>query len=153
MPSLFCLVPCCSVTRLPCYLVTLLPCYSVPLLLCYSETRSVTLLLLYRLYLHKLYLPFFLGTLLLCYPVTLLPCYPVNTTQGWSSITFVFNHTLSVIETIVENRTTRRNWVQLVYSVQFWIEYYKPVSSIYHFSVQNFLVTSRGQLYKAWRQT
>ena len=32
---------------------------------------------LYRLYLHKLYLPFFDGTLLVCYPVTLLPCYSV----------------------------------------------------------------------------
>ena len=34
--------------------------------------------ILYQLYLQKLYLPFFLGTLLLCYPVTLLlPCYSV----------------------------------------------------------------------------
>ena len=49
----------------------------------YSETRSVTLLLLYRLYMHKLYLPFFawyLVALLPCYLVTLLPSQ--YTTQG-----------------------------------------------------------------------
>ena len=67
------------VTLLPCcYLVTLLLCYLVTMLPCYSETRSVTLLLLYRLYLHKLYLPFFAWYLVVCYPVTLLPCYLVT---------------------------------------------------------------------------
>ena len=69
-------VPCCSVTLLPCYSVTLLFRYLVTMLPCYSETRSVTLLLLYRLYTHKLYLPFFswyLVALLPCYLVTLLP--------------------------------------------------------------------------------
>ena len=78
-------------TLLLCYPVTLLPCYSVTLLFRslvtmlprYSETRSVTLLLLYRLYMHKLYLPFFawyLVALLPCYLVTLLPSQ--YTTQG-----------------------------------------------------------------------
>ena len=78
-------------TLLFCYPVTLLPCYSVTLLFRslvtmlprYSETRSVTLLLLYRLYMHKLYLPFFawyLVALLPCYLVTLLPSQ--YTTQG-----------------------------------------------------------------------
>ena len=34
-----------------------------------------------------------------------------------------------------------------------WIlDHYKPVSSFYHFSVQNLFVTSRGHLYKAWRR-
>ena len=38
IPSLFCLVPCCSVTLLLRYLVTLLLCYLVTLLPCYHVT-------------------------------------------------------------------------------------------------------------------
>ena len=85
IPSLFCLLPCCSATLLPCYLVTLLSCYHVTLLPCNLVTplpcyyvtlllcNFVTLLLLYGLYLHKLYLPFFPW-----YLVPLLPCYLVT---------------------------------------------------------------------------
>ena len=84
--SLFCLVPCCSVTLLPCNLVTLLPCYSVILLLCYLVTPlpcySHTLLLRYPVTLLPCYsvtlLPCFSVTLLLCYLVTLLSCYSVT---------------------------------------------------------------------------
>ena len=96
--------------------------------------------------------------LLLCsvtysyYCVTLLPCYsPTTGVTFWyfQSIPHkaevllhsFFNHTLSVIETIVENRTTRGNLVtsdQFSFALNLVLDHYKTVSSIYRFSVNFF---------------
>ena len=62
IPSLFSLVPCCSVILLLRYLVTLLLCYLVTLLPCYPVTLSLS----------------YLVTLLPCYIVAHLPGYLVT---------------------------------------------------------------------------
>ena len=156
-PFLLCtLLLCYPVTLLPCYSVTLLFRYLVTMLPCYSETRSVTKLLLYRLYLHKLYLPFFawyLVALLPCYLVTLLPS-QYHTRLKFNCF-FFKSHLICYRDNLWKSHnTTKLSVTNILSSVLNWIlDHYKPVSSIYHFSVQNFLVISRGQLYKAWRQT